>query len=487
MVALAILGTSATIAISWNLALIITGIFIEKSALPSLVNEFIFLASGGAIKATVLWLQELISAMAADAVKVQLRSRLLRAIFGLGSEWLNKNTIAEINILATTGLNSLEPYFSRYLPQFVYTAIITPVFVFVIWVQDPASGFAIIFTLPLIPVFMMLIGWATRTVQARQFEALTRLTGHFLEVMRGMTTLRVFGRAEPQVKIISEVSEAFRLRTMNVLRITFLSGFALELIGSLSVALIAVSIGLRLVDGEIPLLTGLFVLLLAPEAFLPIRQVGAHFHAASEGIIASEKILDVIEQSKSSLKLEASSHLKKFSEGKLNVIVGRSGSGKSTIFRDMLGLTGRQPELEFSNVAWMPQRTMLLSGTVLDNIVGISRSKSGAYNSELLDKSLKLAQVDDLSPDSQVGQGGSQISGGQAQRVSLARCFYRALTADVSYLLLDEPISAIDQNRAQSVVASLLELSNNGRTVIAITHQGLLADAASNTLELSFD
>jgi len=487
VVALAICGTSATIAISWNLALIITGIFVEKSALPSLVNEFIFLAAGGVIKATVIWLQELISAMAADAVKVQLRSRLLRAIFDLGSEWLNKNTIAEINLLATNGLISLEPYFSRYLPQLVYTAIITPVFVFVIWSQDPASGFALIFTLPLIPIFMMLIGWATRTVQAKQFDALSRLTGHFLEVMRGMTTLRVFGRAELQVKKIAEVSEAFRLRTMNVLRITFLSGFALELIGSLSVALIAVSIGLRLVNGEIPLLTGLFVLLLAPEAYLPIRQVGAHFHAASEGVTASQKILDIIELSKSQVESEASCHLKKFNLGTLNVIVGKSGSGKSTIFREMLGLTGRKAELEFSNVAWMPQRTMLFAGTVLENVVGVSGADSGSYNRESLKKALKLAQVDDLSLDLQVGQGGSQISGGQAQRVSLARCFYRAITTDVSYLLLDEPISAIDETRARSVVASLLELSGSGRTVIAITHQGLLSEAASNILELSFD
>jgi ATP-binding cassette subfamily C protein CydD len=292
VVALATLGTVATIVIAWHISLIVTKVFVEHSDADALISSFLWVASAGAIKALVIWLQELASARSSNAVKVQLRTKLYDSIFKLGSIWLNKNSLAEVNVLATTGLNSLEPYFSKYLPQLVYAALVTPVFVMVIWATDAASGIALIATLPLIPIFMILIGWATQTVQRKQLDSLTKLTQHFLEVLRGLTALRVFGRAKAQVAIIGEVSEQYRVRTMKVLRITFLSGFALELIGSLSVALIAVSIGLRLVNGEISLLTGLFILLLAPEAYLPIRQVGAHFHAATEGVAASQKVLD---------------------------------------------------------------------------------------------------------------------------------------------------------------------------------------------------
>jgi ATP-binding cassette subfamily C protein CydD len=270
---------------------------------------------------------------------------------------------------------------------------------------------------------------------------------------------------------------------MKVLRITFLSGFALELIGSLSVALIAVSIGLRLVNGETSLLTGLFILLLAPEAYLPIRQVGAHFHAATEGVVASQKVLDIIDLAKSMPVPVVEAVTYNFNFAQLTVITGPSGIGKSTIFMRKLGLAGSIAEIDFANAAWMPQRPALFNGTVQENI-------TGSTGEDLLDESAlaaatKLAALDDLTLSTFVDQDGSQISGGQAQRVSLARCFYRAIVTDAKYILLDEPVSALDEERTSTVLESLKSFALEGRAVVAITHQPQLIRAADIQIEVA--
>lgn len=483
MVALATLGTVATIVFAWHISLIVTRVFVDHAELDVFFSSLLWVAGAGVIKALVIWLQELVSTRASNAVKVQLRNKLFDAIFKLGSVWLNKNSNAEINLLATTGLNSLEPYYSKYLPQLVYACLVTPVFVVVIWLSDAASGIALIATLPLIPIFMILIGWATQSVQRKQLDSLTMLAQHFLEVLRGLTTLRVFGRAKAQVAIIGDVSEQYRVRTMKVLRITFLSGFALELIASLSVALIAVSIGLRLVNGEISLLVGLFILLLAPEAYLPIRQVGAHFHAATEGLAASQKILDIIHQANISPGAFATAATYEFNRGQLTVITGPSGIGKSTIFKRKLGLADSKGEIDFSDAAWMPQQPGLFSGTVQENITG--STNEGSLDKNALAAAVRLAALDDLALSMPVGQDGSQISGGQAQRVSLARCFYRALVTGASYILLDEPVSALDEARTSTVLDSLKTFALQGRAVVAITHQPALIGAADFKIEIT--
>ncbi len=285
---------------------------------------------------------------------------------------------------------------------------------------------------------------------------------------------------------MDQVSEQHRSKTMRVLRISFLSGFALELAGSVSVALIAVSIGLRLVDGSMGLFIGLYVLILAPEAYLPIRQVGAHFHAASEGLTASQGVLNIIDEASALRSTEVVSAPDKpqFSAGRLTVLTGPSGAGKSTIFRQLLSFDtdgdSVEAAAERAQISWLPQSPGLFMGSVQENIIG-----PDALDRQALRDSIKLAALDDLSLEVPVGVAGASISGGQAQRVALARTFYRALTKNTPILLLDEPISALDEERAARVVSALKFFAKDGRTVVAISHQPTLIQAADLVEEVS--
>ena len=487
MVALAALGSSATVVIAWQLSWFITQVFVEQATVSSALGALFAVLIAGVLKAAVIWLQELLAQRAANAVKIELRSKLLKSIVQLGPAWLARRKMAEVNILATSGLDAIDPYFSKYLPQLVYTALITPVFVVLIWLADPLSGIVLLVTLPMIPIFMILIGWATSSVQQKQLDSLNRLSSHFLEVLRGLTTLRVFRRAESQIEIMKRVSEQHRSKTMKVLRISFLSGFALELAGSVSVALIAVSIGLRLVDGSIALLIGLYVLILAPEAYLPLRQVGAHFHAASEGLTASQGVLDIIDEANALVSetnaSEASQRI--FMAGALTVITGPSGAGKSTIFKQMLAFhTDGNPSEDVAKrtqISWLPQSPGLFLGSVQENIIGPE-----LLNDQALADCISFAALDDLALESSVGDAGASISGGQAQRVALARTFYRALTKHTPILLLDEPISALDEERAAKVMQAFKFFAASGRTVVAISHQNILIEGADVVEEVRF-
>ena len=474
------LGSAATVTIAWSASFFISQVFLEHASMKSVSFCLGWLLLGGIVKALTIWLQEMAAVKATAAVKLELRKKFFEAINTLGPGWVAKKSSAELNLLATSGLDSLDPYFSKFLPQLVYTVLITPAFVVIIWLSDFSSGLVLLLTIPLVPIFMILIGWATRSVQQKQLDALNALSRHFLEVLRGLTTLKIFDRAKSQVEILTRVSEEHRLRTMRVLRVTFLSGFALELISSLAVALIAVSIGLRLLSGDLSLVVGLFVLLLAPDAFLPIRQVGAQFHASSEGVTASTAILDVIDSARAKPAKIASSNLPTFELGSFYAITGPSGVGKSSIFTDLLGLGVAAAKLSFADCAWMPQQNKLFAGSVTQNIVGVDVTPDIA----VLKEAMKRAALDDLDASQQVGVNGSTVSGGQAQRICAARTFYRAMNPKVRFLLLDEPISALDKARASVIVESLTLFANEGKSVAAISHQTGVLEAADVVIEV---
>ncbi len=286
--------TLVTIAFAWLLTLAVVRV-IEGAPAEELIRITTMLLGAVLARAALIWAAEWASAQAAARVSAQLRAALVDAVRTLGPGWLARQNTASLAVTAGHGLDALDAYFGRYLPQLVLTVIATPTILVVMAWQDWLSGLTVALTLPLIPIFMVLIGLATRSVQRTQWQTLHRLAARFSDTVEGLGTLKLYGRERRAVANIERVTGEYRRETMRVLRVSFLSGFALEFLASIAVALIAVSIGFRLLDGTLTLMVGLFVLLLAPEAYLPMRQVGVQFHAAAEGVAATDDIFAVLD------------------------------------------------------------------------------------------------------------------------------------------------------------------------------------------------
>ncbi|WP_245687514.1 ABC transporter ATP-binding protein/permease, partial [Streptacidiphilus griseoplanus] len=289
-VLLGTLGAGLVIAQAGLIAGIVVRAFQQHADLADLRTPLLLLAATAAGRAAVAWLTELTAHRACASVKSQLRLRLLDHATRLDPASRSERRTGELTTLATRGVDALDDYFSRYLPQLALAVTVPALVVLRILGADWLSAALIAGTLPLVPLFMVLIGLATQSRMDRQWQTLTRLSHHFLDVVAGLPTLKVFGRAKAQAKAIAAVTDDYRRATMRTLRIAFVSSFALELLSTLSVALVAVSIGFRLVDGSLDLRTGLLVLILAPEAYLPIRQVGTHYHASVEGLAAAGQV-----------------------------------------------------------------------------------------------------------------------------------------------------------------------------------------------------
>ncbi|HEX4245063.1 MAG TPA: thiol reductant ABC exporter subunit CydD, partial [Acidimicrobiales bacterium] len=284
------------IAQAWLLATAIAGAFTSGKNLAELRVPLALLLGVVVLRGLVAWYSEVSANRCSARVKSALRGALVQRVGLLGSEGLGATGTGDLAALLTQGIDALDGYFSRYLPQLAL-AVLVPVTILAAMVKmDWLSAVIIAVTLPLIPVFMALIGLATRAHTDRQFRTLQVLSGHFLDVVSGLATLKVFGRSKAQIRTIGEVAERYRRATMATLRLTFLSSLVLELLASLSVALVAVSVGLRLLGGHMGLRSALFVLVLAPEAYLPLRMVGAQYHASAEGMSAAEQVFEVLER-----------------------------------------------------------------------------------------------------------------------------------------------------------------------------------------------
>ncbi|MFF3542584.1 thiol reductant ABC exporter subunit CydD [Streptomyces platensis] len=544
VVVLGLAGAGLVVGQAMLIAEVVVGAFQHDLALGALTTPLVLLAAVSAGRGLVSWLTELAAHRAGAAAKSELRMRLIEraarlgpgAVIGRtdggaqvpeaggagaasGAGTLEMRT-GELTALATRGIDALDDYFARYLPQ-LGLAVVVPLAVLArIVTGDWLSALTIVLTLPLIPLFMVLIGWATQSRMDRQWRLLARLSGHFLDVVEGLPTLKVFGRAKAQAAAIRSITGEYRRATLRTLRIAFLSSFALELLATISVALVAVGIGMRLVHGELDLYTGLMVLVLAPEAYLPLRQVGAQYHAAAEGLSAAEEIFAVLETplrtpgtapaprgtalaveglvvrhpGRTADSLPATSF--EVRPGETVALVGPSGAGKSTLLSALLGFTapseGRaladghdiaslSPESWWQRIAWVPQHPHLFAGTIAENVRLARPDAEDAAVRTALGDAGALDFVDAL-PDgmaTRLGESGAGLSAGQRQRLALARAFL----ADRPILLLDEPTANLDGATEETIVAAVRRLAV-GRTVLLVVHRPALLAVADRVVRL---
>ncbi len=485
--------------------------FLHGFGLGDLIPWIIRISVVLLLRAGLVWTSEITASELALRVKSTLRRRIFDHIQALGPAFIRKEESGELDNVLLEGLETLEAYFSQYLPQLALAALVPITYLIFVFPLDWLSGLVLLLTAPLIPIFMLLIGNLAQSLTRRQWTALSRMSAYFLDVLQGLTTLKLLGRSKAQVKVLAEVSENYRRVTMGVLKVTFLSALVLELIATLSTAVVAVQVGLRLLYGQLGFEQAMFVLLLAPEFYLPLRSLGARFHAGMAGITVAGRVFEILSiplpptnQSSQVVNLREGQlpeiHFENISleydgrlvlnrvsfslqPGKTTALVGLSGSGKSSLAALLLGfiqpssgsiwigdhlLSRLSLDVWRDNLAWTPQNPYLLCDSVFSNIrVGRSQADLGAVI-----QAAKMAQIHDFIQtlpqgyETLVGAGGARLSGGQAQRIALARAFLR----DAPILILDEPTAQLDPVTERQVQVSLQSLLK-GRTALVIAHR----------------
>jgi len=483
------------------------------------------LVAAFAVRGALAWGMEVAGRRAAASVLSELRLDL--AARRLRTQPLATDGVQSGEVVAASvqGIEALEAYFGRYLPQVVLATVVPVVVLGFVATVDLTSALIMLLTLPLVPVFMWLIGRYTEQRAREQWSALRRLSTHFLDVVRGLPTLRAFGRARAQRATIAQVGEAHRRATMATLRVAFLSGSVLELAATLGVALVAVTVGVRLADGDMALGPGLTVLVLVPELYLPFRRLGAEFHASAAGLAVAERMLALLEAPAASVdragvappspavaavRLEGVGYryparpapvLERLDldlrPGETVALVGGSGAGKSTVAALLLGLlaptegriTVGGTDLAACDsrawrrmVAWVPQRPALVRGTVAENI----RLGAPEASDEAVRRAAVLAGADRFVAAlpagyaTAIGDGGRVLSGGERRRIGLARAFLR----DAPLVILDEPTADLDPASVEQVATAIGRL-RPGRTVLVIAHRPELVRHADRVLVLA--
>lgn len=495
-------------------ARIVAKVFLLGAKLTEVWNLLLLILGILAVRGGLQWLSEITAHEAARRIKEDLRERLMEKIIQMGPLFAMGERAGELVNTAVEGIEALEDYFARYIPQLALAGLI-PIFILIyVFPLDFDSGLILLLTGPLIPVFMMLIGKLAEKKSLQQWRVLSWMSAHFLDMLQGLTTLKTFGRSKDQARVIGRVSDSFRLATLSVLRVAFLSAFVLEFLATISTAIVAVALGLRLVYGHISFESALFLLVIAPEFYQPLRNLGLQFHASLSGVNAANRIFEILnivdKLDKTSvadkIDLEIPSEmnltfnqvtlvyeehgvnaLKNISfhvrSGERIAFVGPSGAGKSSILSLLMGfIRPSDGEIKISGislnqfslsewrekVAYVSQHPYLFSGTIAENI---RLARPGATNADIEMAAQQAAAHDfivklPLGYQTRVGEGGARLSGGQAQRIAIARAFLK----NASLLLLDEATEGLDAESEQVIEASLSELME-GRTVLMIAHR----------------
>jgi thiol reductant ABC exporter CydD subunit len=475
---------------------------------------------------------EVAALRAAARVKSQLRRQLTAHCLRLGPAWVGGQQPGRLAALATRGLDGLDPYFARYLPQLVLSVLIPVAVLATVTATDWISGLVIAVTLPLIPLFGALVGLHTKARTHRQWRLLAQLSGHFLDVVQGLPTLKAFGRGKVQEQVIARVTAEHRTAAMATLRVAFLSSLVLELSAALATALVAVETGLRLLYGHLPYQSALLVLLLTPEAYLPLRAAAAQYHASTEGSAAAASVFEILDTPPPraagtagatdgppapapdlrsvAISMDAVSvgypdrdrpALTRFSltigPGELILLTGASGAGKTTVLRLLLrfiepgagtiraggtDLATVSLDLWRAQLAWVPQQPRLFPGSVADNI---ALGRPGAARTAIA-RAAGLAGAEEFIEslprgyDTPLGERAATLSAGQRQQIALARAFLR----DAPLLLLDEPTAHLAP-AASAAIHRAIGGPLAGRTIILATHRP--ADVAAPTQVVRLD
>lgn len=481
---------------------IINAVFLVKQALPQVHSLLILLLLVIGIRASLFWINEIMVNKMAMQGKSNIREQLFQHLLRLGPIFIKGERSGELVNTATEGVETLDAYFSQVLPQICATAIIPIVILLVVFLNDLLSGFVLLITLPILPIFMILIGKQAEAATQKRWYQLSHMSAHFLDVLQGATVLKLFGRNQRQKETIRRISERFGATTLQVLRIAFLSALVMEMGATISTAIVAVEIGLRLLYGQMPFASAFFILLLAPEYYQPLRALGPQFHASMSSAAGARRIFDLLDTPvqhhtvtlpatdtpqptiKQRLNFENVSYSYQDTEdrahpalqnisfeletGQRIALVGPSGAGKTTIAHLILRLIEPQQgsikadgrEIQHYQaqdwrklVAWQPQQPYLFNTTVAENIrmgradASLDEVITAAKKADLHDFILTLPH----GYDTKIGERGTRLSGGQVQRLSLAR----ALLKDAPILVLDEATSTLDAETEANILSSL--------------------------------
>jgi len=520
------LGGVVTVVQAWLLAHIIAEVFLGGADRAAVAPSLGWLLGAIVLRAVLSWATDAAAAHGAAGVKHDIRSKVFASLMDQGPVAAGRRRTGELITLLTDGVEALDAYLANYLPQLVLAGVIPLTVAAVVLSRDLLSGIVLILTAPLIPVFMYLIGRLADTLARRQWLGMARLSALFLDTIQGLATLKILGRSHSQIEVIGRISDSFRSSSMAVLRIAFLSALVLELVATLSVAVVAVEIGLRLLAGRLGFESAFFVLLLAPEFYLPMRRLGAAFHSGLAGVAASARLFDVLGVEEESVEptsgqaiperaalvvdevsfaypgdtTESRFALDRVSvtihPGEIIALVGPSGAGKSTLARLLLRLvepdSGRltvneidavtiDPNVWRQAMTWVPQHPHLFADTIDANI----RLPRPEAPDDDVGAAVRAARAEGFiatMPDgvaTRVGERGAKLSGGQARRLALARAFL----ADAGIVILDEPGEDLDPRLRAEIDDSLVALLH-GRSAVVIAHRLPMVMAADRIVVL---